>query len=1276
MGRRRATRRSAEETEPTVQTQTEENTDQRPGDETIVATNANTQNEDETTASSLPAEERAAFLKAAGSMGKKELSSVDAALQFLSRHQDANSDFSLVELLQGVSASQGKSMWTSLYRAFQLFVKSEDCNEEEESFGWNSENGRGAIRICASLIPLWFKASPQNAALPSILKIAKGLHSILIPLWQIVSSVNGVSDDIILECDHLVDAVSDVCIDWWKEGRKGKEHVVTSLMPVLLMKSLTTDARMVDVARVNGMSSALRLFDIEDESSATLKQLLLMSVMSPNFMKSGPGKNFVSSLFALSPRFVPDLLSTLKAQLPFIATQNKTRVLDAYAEVYFKAWKAACADEECLAAVESGLQNLFECAIVVADPALRKTILRIVNSGFSEHKMVRGVDAMMLKLVSPFLWRSLSAANPEVRKNATVLLSHCFPLQDPSMPVAEVDELLQKQLKAFEELLSDPAPSVRVVATQGASRILSIFWDIIPGRFTTSLLTKIVGDLSQDGASADVRTAVLDGLAFIMDNPVSQSTLKEVLPHTGALIHDRAVKVRSAMARLLCRIKSVRSIKFYNVVDVDDALKRLALDKKVKSIALPLTRVLLPSFYPQGGAKGAEQLRRALSLIKRNPLAADAFFSHLKSEVSVGSVCKLCMMLGKWIVSQCAKGADGKRKADALDDEDAGGSSARTHVDIMTAALDSIVTLWASIKSQLERPVNAPAMEHMRTVFSFDAFVAPILGSEIAFSKEKVLEVAGMLPCDDSMFALKESLLTEVLRFRPDVDTLKGSFDFDADLGPIVRCLCLWGAEAEVLNAAKVSFDNALSVDVGETLIEADGHVPRRKRKRDRAEVMHPMVAVWATAWVFADSDATGSRGRVFSPAKEAAVDSVLHSLALSKDHMKRYLNDFAIGGADKSATYSTWFLSAAMELHTKTLIHRFTENLCSVTDWDALVQGADEQDEQQLGVLSGHLQEMESSVTWCLSEALPLLRSSKAGAVVKAARSAVLAVLSSAADSFQLGLATHASLTAAGAESSQAWEGVLNLCTKIVDSVLYELHTVFRSKNDSDSEDSSAWMSLLCNVTCKILICAWKASFSGSKRFEVDALIRSWLSRMKWSQYGGDLHSFISSLLSHNLKSRFEGASIIESVVLPLMLASLAEAKDDDLNIDNLPELISLLLETTMRSSAAAGKLFSALYAKVRDAHASNDAPTLNHALLLLGAAAPIAPKRARGSVLPKSLQQLKSFGSVLERPGSSSNFGGKGAHGAESEKEEEELKKFVELTIARLAAHTLAEN
>ena len=84
-------------------------------------------------------------------------------------------------------------------------------------------------------------------------------------------------------------------------------------------------------------------------------------------------------------------------------------------------------------------------------------------------------------------------------------------------------------------------------------------------------------------------------------------------------------------------------------------------------------------------------------------------------------------MLGKWIISQCEKLSTKKRKQGADDDD----TSSRTAM--MTCALDSIVMMWGGIKSQL----NAPAMGEMASVFSFENFVAPILGSEVMFERAR-----------------------------------------------------------------------------------------------------------------------------------------------------------------------------------------------------------------------------------------------------------------------------------------------------------------------------------------------------------------------------------------------------------------------------------------------------------------------------------------------------------------------------------------------------------
>jgi hypothetical protein len=49
--------------------------------------------------------------------------------------------------------------------------------------------------------------------------------------------------------------------------------------------------------------------------------------------------------------------------------------------------------------------------------------LRTVLNGFHAQKAHRGVDAMLLRLYEPVLFRALAAANPAVRRNACALLA-------------------------------------------------------------------------------------------------------------------------------------------------------------------------------------------------------------------------------------------------------------------------------------------------------------------------------------------------------------------------------------------------------------------------------------------------------------------------------------------------------------------------------------------------------------------------------------------------------------------------------------------------------------------------------------------------------------------------------------------------------------------------------------------------------------------------------------------------------------------------------------
>lgn len=62
--------------------------------------------------------------------------------------------------------------------------------------------------------------------------------------------------------------------------------------------------------------------------------------------------------------------------------------------------------------------------------------LRRVLDGFHREKAAPGVDALLLRLYRPILFRALAAANPAVRRNALSVLLDAFPLQVCLTPVA------------------------------------------------------------------------------------------------------------------------------------------------------------------------------------------------------------------------------------------------------------------------------------------------------------------------------------------------------------------------------------------------------------------------------------------------------------------------------------------------------------------------------------------------------------------------------------------------------------------------------------------------------------------------------------------------------------------------------------------------------------------------------------------------------------------------------------------------------------------------
>ncbi|RLN37548.1 hypothetical protein BBJ28_00015469 [Nothophytophthora sp. Chile5] len=392
------------------------------------------------------------------------------------------------------------------------------------------------------------------------------------------------------------EAISLLCESCWKHNFCGRAHsLVTQLLPYLIVRSYESaptgnfNSKKHPIRRLFAIKDALPLLDFDDDSSGLLRDILLRCFIQPTFFRSPDAIAFLSFLFTLHVPFVEDINETIRNQIP----NQRSSILKKYGSIYFK--------------VRPLDVNLTESVVT-----------KVLNC--------------------PILWRGVKAPNDSVRRQATILLFDNFPLRDPAFNNALMDLTLQKQFDTFEELLGDSHPALRVAAIEGVSKVLSVYWELLPAETIRCFLSKLVVDLVNDVSSSSVRAAVFEGVQFILDNHNSHSILKPLLPMLAPLINDRNERVRAEFGALLVRIKSIRNLHFYDVVPVNDLLCRMVMDRDSPMACKQLVSLFLNSYFPQS-VGGSSQVARCLALVKKNPEAAMVFYANVVEHVSVGS-CK------------------------------------------------------------------------------------------------------------------------------------------------------------------------------------------------------------------------------------------------------------------------------------------------------------------------------------------------------------------------------------------------------------------------------------------------------------------------------------------------------------------------------------------------------------------------------------------------------------------------------------------------------------
>lgn len=180
--------------------------------------------------------------------------------------------------------------------------------------------------------------------------------------------------------------------------------MISQSLPFFLSRSLTLGKK-ADVRRVCVLRDAFSLFDYVDESIEDLKLLLVRCIITPVFLKTEEGRRFVAFMLGLNRQLTKEALALMRSQIPF----GKKSVLEAYADVLFRAWKVL--EDSLREEIEDGfLQGLVEGAIHASSKSLAASVRRVLG-GFIEHRAIAGVEKLLFRLVEPVLFRSLQVCS-------------------------------------------------------------------------------------------------------------------------------------------------------------------------------------------------------------------------------------------------------------------------------------------------------------------------------------------------------------------------------------------------------------------------------------------------------------------------------------------------------------------------------------------------------------------------------------------------------------------------------------------------------------------------------------------------------------------------------------------------------------------------------------------------------------------------------------------------------------------------------------------------
>eukprot|EP01029_Cantina_marsupialis_P029165 TRINITY_DN779894_c0_g1_i1.p1 TRINITY_DN779894_c0_g1~~TRINITY_DN779894_c0_g1_i1.p1 ORF type:complete len:999 (+),score=127.09 TRINITY_DN779894_c0_g1_i1:90-3086(+) len=545
----------------------------------------------------------------------------------------ATDGFSLKEFFQTLESSKNDDFWNNLKRIAKDTISKKHLLQQ----GRNDSN-----------VGLFDRLQAISIILDAYLTENEGNFASFNEIYEIALDLSDVI--VVLDEGDLQQRIVKIAEQWYLKKYDGYQLFIGPLLPYLLVKSLAHSASEKDIKRVNDIKDGLLLLDFEDCASIeTLQDLLFQTVISPLYLKCSYGINFISFLFEVNERLARLVHETIRNQLSVVG-QKKGVVAQAYGSIFLKAWRSAnvLGDETNLSLMEGFLQDFIHAAVHCRNDRLFTTLRNLLNV-FNESKKSPGVDELLLRLLNPILWRALSAANSVVRRQAAILFVDAFPLQSSKLNRSEIVQLLDKQYNYLVELLDDHVVGVRVIAIEGAYRVLGLFWKLCPNEKAEVLLDRLM-DSALDQTSASIRRAVVKGVIFLIrDEPLAFDALQQKLLRLRPLIHDPSQAVRIRLIELLLVISRMKRLLFHDIVSLDELMARLATDCSRPNVAHGLVRLLQPSFLPLDES-GSSQFSKLTILIGKYPMAAQAFFLYLPFCISMEDSCKIFKLLHRGVV--------------------------------------------------------------------------------------------------------------------------------------------------------------------------------------------------------------------------------------------------------------------------------------------------------------------------------------------------------------------------------------------------------------------------------------------------------------------------------------------------------------------------------------------------------------------------------------------------------------------------------------------------